>query len=160
MKALLMPWWRDLSRREQWLVALAGVLLVIVLVWMALLRPLAAARATAEARYDAAMLGLAEVSVLGNRVRVAQSRGVNSRNLPLIELVGDRARAAELTVESLSPVDGGQVAMRIAAVRPAVLLRWISEIERGDGLVVERVMIRRNEDATVAVDLALRRGGQ
>jgi type II secretory pathway component PulM len=106
------------------------------------------------------MLGLAEVSVLGNRVRVAQSRGVNSRNLPLIELVGDRARAAELTVESLSPVDGGQVAMRIAAVRPAVLLRWISEIERGDGLVVERVMIRRNEDATVAVDLALRRGGQ
>lgn len=159
MKAVFMPWWRDLSVREQWLVALAAVLLTIVLVWMVLVRPLATARAQAEARHATAVSGLAEVTASGSRLRAAQSRGAGYRNLPLIELVGERAQAAGLTVENLSQVDGSQVLLRVAAVRPPALLQWIGDIEKTHGVVVERAAITPNKDATVAVELTLRRGG-
>jgi type II secretory pathway component PulM len=50
--------------------------------------------------------------------------------------------------------------LQIAAVKPPVLLRWIAEIETRDGVIVERASISRNEDMSVAVELALRRGAR
>jgi type II secretory pathway component PulM len=75
-------------------------------------------------------------------------------------LVSDRVLAGGLTVESMTTSGDGQVSLRIPAVRPALILRWIADIERNDGLLVEQVAMMRNEDATVAVDLVLRRGAR
>jgi general secretion pathway protein M len=160
MKAVFAPWWRDLSRREQWLVAIAAVLAIIVMVWLVVLRPLHAARAQAEARYAAASLALADVAAAGKRIRIAEARGRNNSAMPLVELVSDRVLAAGLTVESMTTSGDGQVSLRIPAVRPALILRWIADIERNDGMLVEQVAIIRNDDATVAVDLVLRRGAR
>jgi general secretion pathway protein M len=158
MKALFTPWWRDLSAREQWLVALAGALALVVLLWLALVRPLASAREAAQLRYGVALAGLAEVAAAGDGIRAAQLRG--GSDTPLVELVSERTRSAGLTVENITTSGDGQVSLRIAAVKPPLLLRWIAEIERNDGVLVERASIVRNADASVAVDLTLRRGGR
>jgi general secretion pathway protein M len=160
MRALFAPWWRDLSQREQWLVGVAGVLAVIVLVWLAVLRPLHAARTGAQARYTTALSTMAEVAAAGKAIRSAEVRDRGNTAVPLVELVSDRARAAGLTVETMTTSGDGQVSLRIAAVRPPVVLRWIAEIERNDGVLVEQAVIARNDDATVVVDLVFRRGGR
>jgi general secretion pathway protein M len=160
MNALFMLWWRDRSERERSLVALTGVLAIIVLGWLALVRPLAMARTAAEARHSEALAGLAEVAAAGNGIRAAQARGSAASNVPLVELVSERARTAGLTVETMATSGDGQVSLRIAAVKPAVVLRWIGDFERNDGILVERTSIARNDDASVAVDLVLRRGGR
>ena len=44
MMALLLPWWRDRSPREQLLLGTMASLLAMVTLWLGVLRPLAAAR--------------------------------------------------------------------------------------------------------------------
>lgn len=159
MMALLLPWWRDRSAREQWLVGGMAVLMLVVFTWLAILRPVEAARARAEARLAAAVAGLGDVRALTPLIRAAQARSGPLQSIPLVELISRRASEAGLTVEAMQTSGDGRVTLRIAAVRPVALLRWIAEIETRDGVVVERVALTRNADATIAADLVFRRGG-
>nr|WP_310523883.1 type II secretion system protein GspM [Polymorphobacter sp.] len=157
MMAMVMPWWRDRTRREQWLLAVMGALLAVVVLWLGVMRPLAVARDAAAARHLAAVTGLGDVQAMGGAIRRAEARG--GAAVPLVELVSQRASEAGLTAERMETSGDGRVTVRIAAVRPVVMLRWLGDIEARDGVVVERVTINRNDDATLAVELALRSAG-
>lgn len=157
MMAMVLPWWRDRSRREQWLLGVMGALLAIVVLWLGVMRPLAAARAAAESRHAAAVTGLGEVKAMGAAIRQAEARGTSG--VPLVELAGRRVSEAGLTASGIESSGDGRVTVRIAAVRPPMMLRWIAEMEARDGVVVDHVSMTRNTDATVAVDLMLRSAG-
>ena len=75
---------------------------------------------------------------------------------PLLERVRLSGDAAGLTLEQLEKTGDGSVTLRIAAVRSPALLRWLAELESREAAVVERLSATRNEDASLAVDLALR----
>lgn len=159
MMALIQPWWRDRSGREQWLIGFMVALLAVVVLWLVVMRPLAAARASAEARLTAATVGRADVAAMSGAIRTAEARTAPGRAIPLVEQVSQRAAAAGLTIETLQATGDGRVTLRIAAVRPPAILGWIAEIEARDGMIVDRAAMTPNSDATVAVDLTLRRGG-
>jgi general secretion pathway protein M len=159
MMALALPWWRDRSAREQWLLAIAGGLVLAMLAWLVVLRPLAAAGAAAGARRAAAIAALGDVRAMAGAVRAAEARGRASTAVPLAELVGRRAAEAGVTPERIEASGDGRVTMRIAAIKPAPLLRWIADLEGRDGVVIDQLGIVRNPDATVAAELALRAGG-
>lgn len=156
MKALFLPWWRDRTARERWLVGVMAVLLVVVIGWLGVQRPLASARSAAMTREADATTGLAEVKSMGGAIRAAEQRAGTAPAIPLVELVSQRANEAGLTAERLDTSGDGRVTMRVAAVRPPALLRWIAALESGDGIIVDRAAIARNGDATVSVELALR----
>ena len=158
MMTMVLPWWRDRTRREQWLLGVMGVLLAIVIVWLGVMRPLAEARKAAEARHAAAVTGLGEVKAMSAAIRIAEARSAPA--VPLVELAGRRVTEAGLTASGIESSGDGRVTVRIAAVRPPVMLRWIAEMETRDGIIVDHVGMTRNTDATVAVDLALRSGGR
>lgn len=159
MRAMLWPWWRDRSERERWLIGAMGVILVLVVLWLGIFRPIAAARDAAIARHAAAVAGLGEVQAMTGAIRRAEQRGAAARSVPLVELVSRRATEAGLSSETLETTGDGRVTMRIAAVRPTAILRWLAEVESRDGIIVERAGMTRNDDATVAVELSLRSGG-
>lgn len=152
--AAAMTWWRGLTRREQLLVAIMMVLLVVVGLWLGVLRPLAALDADIAARQTAAELALADVSSMGRQIRAA--RQAPQASGPLLERVRLSGDAAGLTLEQLEKTGNGSVTLRIAAVRSPALLHWLAELESREAAVVERLSATRNEDASLAVDLALR----
>lgn len=147
-------WWRGLTRREQLLLTLMLALLVGVGLWLGVLRPLAALDAELAARQAAAEAALADVGSMGRQIRAA--RQAPEATGPLLERVRISGDAAGLTLEQLEKAGDGSVTLRIAAVRSPALLRWLAELESREGAVVERLSATRNEDASLAVDLALR----
>ncbi len=160
MMALLLPWWRDRSTREQWLIGAAAALFVAIMLWLGIARPLAAARAAAATRLATATTALAEVQAMTPAIRAAEARAPRSSDMPLIELVSQSAAAAGLTTEALAGSGDGLVSLRIAAVRPPALLAWLGALAQQQGVIAERIELKRNSDATIAADLVLRRGGR
>lgn len=158
MMAMVLPWWRDRSRREQWLIGVMVGMFAILGISFAVVRPLAEARAAAEARLTAATVGRADVMKMTAAIRAAEARAAPTRATPLVEQVSERATAAGLTIETMQSTGDGRVTLRVAAVRPPAILRWIGEIEARDGIIVDRAAMTPNNDATIAVDLTLRSG--
>lgn len=152
--AAALTWWRGLTRREQLLVTIMLGLLMVVGVWLGVLRPLAALDADIAGRQAAAESALADVGSMGRQIRAA--RQAPAAPGPLLERVRLSGDAAGLTLEQLEKAGDGSVTLRIAAVRSPALLRWLAELESREGAVVERLSATRNEDASLAVDLALR----
>ena len=68
MMAMFSPWWAQRTGRERVLVGLMLVLLAALLFWLLLVRPLAAARATAQADAAAASTRLANGQALAAAV--------------------------------------------------------------------------------------------
>lgn len=156
MTALVLPWWRERSRREQVLLLIMAALLLAIILGLGVLRPLARARADAAERFAVATTALGDVRSMTTAIRAAEVRTRPAGATPTIERVGSRATAAGLTTEQLGSEADGRVTMRVPAVKPAMLLRWIAELEAEDGIIVDRLAVTRNGDQTVAADLALR----
>ena len=87
MMALILPWWRDRSPREQVLLALLAGLLGIVTLWFGVLRPLADAGDRAAARHATAVSALAEVRSLTGAIRAAEARRRPASGTPLLERI-------------------------------------------------------------------------
>lgn len=153
---MAMPWWRDRSPRERVLLSVLAVLLAGVVLWLGVLRPLAAGRAAAAARHHGAAAALVDVQRMGLAIRAAEARASAARSVPVVDRVAARASAAGMTVASLDADGASGARLVIAAVRPEPLLAWLAGIERDDGLIIESVNITRNDDATVAAQISLR----
>lgn len=160
MMALLLPWWRDRSPREQLLLGTMASLLAMVTLWLGVLRPLAAARDRAIARHATAVSALAEVRSLTGAIRAAEARRRPGNDTPLLERVRASASAAGFTPETLESNGAGQASLRIAAIKPAPLLRWIADLEARDGITTTLLASNRNADQTLAVTLTLSGGGR
>lgn len=156
MMATLAPWWRERSQREQLLLAIMAALLLIVGLWLGVLRPLAAARDAAAERLALAETELGDVRAMAEPLRRAEALARPQAQTPLIEQVRRRIAEAGLTAERVEAAGDG-VAVRIAAVKPVAILRWLAQAEGVDGMVVEQLQISRNSDDTLAVELALGR---
>ncbi len=152
-----MDWWRERSGREQALIAIMAVLLLVVMAWLGVMRPIADARDGAIARLATAEAALADVRAMAPSIHAAQSipRPVGT----LIERISERVRAAGLTTEPLQSGSNGEVTLHIAAVRPAIILGWIADLERRDAIIVQQLAITRNDDHSVAVDITLTGAG-
>ncbi len=160
MMALILPWWRDRSPREQVLLALLAGLLGIVTLWFGVLRPLADAGDRAAARHATAVSALAEVRSLTGAIRAAEARRRPASGTPLLERIRASASAAGFAPETLESNGAGEVSLRIAAIKPMPLLRWIADMEARDGITTTLLASNRNADQTLTVTLALSGSGR
>lgn len=154
MMALLLPWWRARSPREQVMLRLLAAVLAALLMWLAVLRPLAGARAAAEARVAAAATAMGEARGLAGAIRAAEAR--IRRSEPLPGLIERRLAEAGITAGTIEAQGDGSVRLVIAAVRAPVLIAWLGGLEQRDGLVIERAALARNSDPSVSATLVVR----
>lgn len=160
MMALILPWWRDRSPREQVLLGVMAGLLAIVVLWLGILRPLAAAGDRATTRHATAVTALGEVRSLSGAIRAAEARRRPASDTPMLERVRSSASAAGLTINSLESTGAGQASIRIIAIKPVPLLLWIADLERRDGITTVTLATNRNADQTLAATLTLSGGGR
>lgn len=152
--AALVNWWQRLSARERGLIGIMLALALMVLLSLAVVRPLAAYVASAQPRLEAAerlrSFALSARTPVGGAAQSAQSA------LPLEERIRSTAAEAGFDSVTLSPSNGG-FAIVLPAARAPALYAWLKALE-GRGVVVRSARIDTRSDATLAVALDLEAG--
>jgi general secretion pathway protein M len=148
MKSKALDWWAARTGRERTLLLLLAALALPILVWLAVVRPLAIARETAEARLSAAAASYADTAMAAAELgRVRKAAGALSGPLPTPK---DAAEAAGFPVKAAS---GGELILE--AVRPKAFFAWAAQME-GKGLTIETLQASPNPDRTLRIEIRFR----
>lgn len=154
MTAALEAWWQGRTPREQRLLLVMLALLAAVLAWLLVVRPLADALDAAKARHAAAVdaAGMARAraaTTAGHAVRSpAAPRPVDAH----LSRTATEAGFADARIAAQGP---DRAAIAIDAARPQAFFAWVRQME-GQGLAVESLTARANQDRTLAVEAAFR----
>lgn len=142
-------WWDNHSVAERALMALLGVALAIVLLWLVVWRPVTDGLDAGWARQGAALDRYgsvrAKVEAL-KRLPASPQRGGS----PVEQLVSQSAAEAGFTLDRVGS-SGTGMSVSIASARTGPLLSWLSQIE-GAGVAVQSISIVPGQTpGTVAV---------
>lgn len=159
MNMLLGPlelWWSGRTLREQRMLMVMAALLLVVVVWLGVVRPVVAWRAAAADRALAAAGTLAEV-----RASIASmGPGRPSARPPaegLEPLIRRTAETAGLEVViAMSP--SGRLGFQLSRVRSGPLFAWLAALETDHRLTVCSLGVIENADATLNVEGTLAAG--
>ncbi|WP_310475130.1 type II secretion system protein GspM [Sandarakinorhabdus sp.] len=152
MMAIFSPWWAQRSDRERMLFGLMLVLLAALLVWLLLLRPIAGARAAANAEAGAAATRLAQGEALAAAIKARPA----ASSAPVLDTLNRRLGEAGLQPARLEAQGPGQAVLEIAAINGRLLIGWATALEQRDGLVIEQLEATRNPDQSVQARLLVR----
>jgi general secretion pathway protein M len=154
MIAALRSWYLALSKREQWLVAIAGALAGFVVMIFGVLLPAMAAIDAARAAHDEAVQrrGRIEATV---EAALARKPGKLAAATTDIDLLVTQAAAEEGFEIVRNPgASPGQIGFRIDQARASALLGWLSKLE-SQGVEVNSITLRSGANGTVTVDTRL-----
>ena len=156
MIASLASWWRSRSRREQMLLAILFVLFGITLAWLLIVRPLGDSLAAARERHGEAVIALAEAKAGARAIGSLERSRPAALGGPVEQAVTESASAAGFQLSRIQAEAAGTVSLAIEAARPQALFAWVSEMEGGKGLIVERLTAKANSDRTLSAQITFR----
>jgi len=140
-------WWDGRSAREQRMLAVMGLLIAAVLIWLLVVRPAFAWReAAAERRVEAT------ASPASRRFRLAARTPTRAgAPMPLAEVeqaARNAAEAAGLTV-TLSVDEAGGIGFDAPGVTSAALFGWLAALKADYGVESRELTVIENADATL-----------
>lgn len=152
----LRTWFAGLSRREQWLVGIAGVLTAWVMLVFAIILPAMSAIDEARLAHDEAVQrrGRIEAAVEGAMRQKPSGNAVTSADIDLVVSQSAAEKGFDL-IKSASSGEG-QIAFRIDAARAPALLAWLAELE-AQSVDVRTVSLRSGASGSLTVDAQLQR---
>jgi general secretion pathway protein M len=116
------------------------------------MRPLAAARAAAQADAGAAAARLAQGQALAAAIKARPA----ANPAAVIDVLNRRLADAGLQPARLEAQGPGQALLEIAAINGRLLIGWATALEQNDGLVIEQLEATRNPDQSVRARLLVR----
>jgi general secretion pathway protein M len=155
----MISWWQGRSAREQILLGAMTALLLIVLIWLLILRPLASAKASATERQEAAVTTLAATQSRIATVKMLASQSPEPLGSPLPDFLRASALQAGFTNAVVDLADNDRARLAIPAAKGAALLAWLDRLN-GRGVFIETANLKPNSDATLAFDATLRARGE
>ncbi len=150
-----MSWWSARSVREQRLLAIAGSLLALVLAWFLFVRPLMDARATADARLQAASTALAQARADAsayNRGAAAPTEAIG----PLAPFLTQSATEQGFTNMAVTGNRPDQASISSPQLRPANFFAWLGQLETR-GIAVRSLTATAGANQTISVQASLER---
>ncbi len=159
MMTNLPAWWRLRTRREQVLLAIMLALVAITLAWLLVVRPLGDALATARERHERAVIALATARAQGSAIAQIEGRRAPQLEGALQTFISADAAAAGFALTRITPDGDDRLSLSMASAKPQAFFAWLDRLEKGRGLVVERLNVASNSDRTLSVDLTLRTRG-
>jgi general secretion pathway protein M len=133
---------QQLSVRDQKMLALLAGAVLLYLLYQIFLHPLATANARLTAQNSAAQNSLAEVTQMAAQLRALQQtpqNGAGGENLT--QLVDRLVAANQLHMSRFQPGSSGDVQVRLDNVAFDQTLRWLNELESGNGVVVRELVV-------------------
>lgn len=154
MIAAIGSWFAALTRREQWLVCIAGALTAVMVAIFGILLPILSAIDQAKTDHDEAVQRRGRIIAT---VDAAQQQKMEPRAGATadIDLLITQS-AAEKGFDLVKSANGapGQISFRIDQARAPALLAWLTELE-GQNVAVRNVALRPGANSTVTVDAQL-----
>lgn len=145
-------WWHGRSLRERRMLAVMGALVLGVVGWLGVVRPLDGWQAD-QARARVA----AERQLVQIRTAVAQRGARPTEAVDLQALVASTATTAGVE-PTLGMSEGGRLGFRLDRVTTAQAFGWLAALEQG-GARIEELGVVENADGTLGVTGALTSGG-
>lgn len=140
-------WWDGRSAREQRMLAVMGLLIAAVLIWLLVIRPAFAWREAAAERRVEATASLTRIEA-GLAARTPNKAGAP---MPLAEVEQAARGAAETTGlnVTLSADEAGGIGFDTTGVTTAALFGWLSTLKTEYGVKTVGVTVVENADATL-----------
>lgn len=143
--------WDGRSLRERRMLAVKGVLVLGLLAWLAVVRPLDGWRADQARARVAAERQMAQV-----QTAVVQGGGRPTETVDLQALVASTATTAGVQ-PALGMSEGGRLGFRLDRVTTTQTFGWLAALEQG-GARIEELGVVENADGTLGVSGALASG--
>jgi general secretion pathway protein M len=149
-------WWRGRTLREQRLLLAMAGLLLLVLVWLLVIRPVNDSLSAARERHATAVVRLAEARAQAAAIRSLSGAPRSTLAGPLTTVLSSAATEAGFPVSRVEPQGADRATMVLGNVRPQAFFGWVRQMESRNGLVVERMSATTNSDQTLAVQITFR----
>lgn len=152
-------WWMARDQRERWLLGVMFALLGFVLFWLLLIRPINTMRDAAQLRLTAATLDAGRIAAAADGLNQAKRIAPPSLGVALPTAIGQAAEANGFTLSRLDGQGSDRATIAISSARTTALFTWLGALER-QGIIVDKLTLRTNTDATLAVEGILRARGR
>ncbi len=141
-------WWQDLSARERVLVMIAAGLAGLLLISLAVVRPLLDLRADAERRAQVARddyeLTAAAAAVAGGGAQLS-----GDTQTPMRQAVIATAASAGIELVRIGAETDGQLEIQAAPVSGDIFFSWLGQLQGGYGASVAFADVTRGEAGLV-----------
>ena len=158
MSARLSALWMARSPRERWLLGVMLALVALVLVWLAVLRPLSDMLSAARQRHGEAVAALAEARSQAAAIAALERNRPPPFAGPIDSAVAAAAAEAGFQLSGLQPEGSGRVSLAIGAAKPQALFGWVQRLE-AQGYIVQSLSATSNPDRTLSAQIVLRMRG-
>lgn len=146
-------WWESRTPRERVLLLIMAALIAAMGFWFAVVAPLRNAEAAAEERYARAVTRLMSVSATTEEVAALQAvRSSGASSQALAQVVVQTALANGVALSRQTPAPGG-LAVTIETADPGSAFRWIASLQRDHGVSVSILVLGRNPDRSLRLQV-------
>ena len=154
MMAAIRLWFAALTRREQWLVGIAGALAAIVVSIFGILLPIVSAIEQAGIDHDEAVQRRGRLIATVDAAQKQETRPRSTATADIDLLITQSAAEKGFDLVKSANSAPGQISFKIAQARAPALLAWLTELE-GQNVAVRSVALRPGANSTVTVDAQL-----
>ena len=154
MMAAIRLWFAALTRREQWLVGIAGALAAIVVSIFGILLPIVSAIEQAGIDHDEAVQRRGRIIATVDAAQKQETRPRSTATADIDLLITQSAAEKGFDLVKSANSAPGQISFKIAHARAPALLAWLTELE-GQNVAVRSVALRPGANSTVTVDAQL-----
>lgn len=149
-------WYAALSAREQWLVAIAAALLMLIVGLFGITLPLAGAVADAKQNMAEAVERHGRIAAKVDALAKAEAGGHVTPAVPLDTLVQSSAAEYGFVPENVAAQGGDRIGFSLPSLRAPALFDWLSALE-GQGARVESLSIQRGDGSLLTARVVLTR---
>lgn len=159
MISKLKLWYAALSRREQWLVGIAGALVALLILAYGIAIPAYRAIGAAETELAQATERRGRLEALAAIAKTATKSGataVVANNEAIESIISQGAVAAGFEVSDGATAGNDEFSFRLASAKAGPLLAWLTGLE-AQGISVTEIRLQSGEGGFVAADVRVRR---
>ncbi len=147
--------WAERSPREQQLLAVMFVLFMIVVLIFGIIRPLANATTAARDRIDRVTIESGQIASAVETLRDAKKGAPPALTGTLVLAVSQSAGTAGFNLSTLDMQGEDRVGIALTSAKSPAFFAWLRTLSQ-QGIFVERMTMRTNADATLAIEGTLR----
>lgn len=152
----MIAWWTSLTQREQILIAVAGTLALLFLIFQFVVRPSWDTKERAERAYSNALEEWNAVQIVAGTGTT--TRSFSTSGLALQTVVTNTADTYSLTITRLLPDESNNLSVWFDSVESQSLYSWLKELETNHGIRVRQATVRQDvEGDTISLNVYLTR---
>ncbi|WP_300544299.1 type II secretion system protein M [Maricaulis sp.] len=164
MNAVMTPilrYWQGRTTREQFLLAVTGGLLLVLLVSVLIVQPLLRMNERARDDYAAAMRLYRSIQADARAYRelAADTSAGEQSTQSLRSVVGSLALRHEISLARMVPTEDGALTVNIDRAPTRSVMRWLIDLDERHGIQVMASTMDREGEGIVSASFVLRRRG-